>query len=400
MKYHPSHGDSLGSFTKEEYDLRFARAKRLMADAGIDALMITMDENLCYFSGLTGYDFNWSRWMHSWPQILLLPQEGEPEVIVHHIFSPSAHFCYPFKNVEVWSEGKEGDEPAYLKILDSRFKALGLSDKKIGCELGGEFRMDMPINEFNLLKSRNSGASFVDAGPILRELRLIKSEGELAYLRKACQVMDQAIEGMRERLHIGMMGNLAMQILREEVSKAGGRPLWELGSHFPDLFREDGGGDKPLVSGEYFTFDFGAMYGSYQGDYGRTWIIGEPSDEQVRDFDIAARVVTAAVEACAPGVRIADVVQASSDEIARSKARFFDTLTQSGAIGHGIGLNMGEAPGISPLSKEILQPGMVIALEPFIISDYGWINLEQMVAITEDSYELLSNSPLELFQIQ
>ncbi len=400
MKYHSSHGDSLGSFTKEEYDLRFARAKKLMAEAGLDALLITMDENLCYFSGLTGYDFNWSRWMHSWPQLLLLPLEGDPEAIVHHIFSPSATFCYPFKNLEVWSEGNEDDEPAYLNILDSRFKALGLSDKKIGCELGGEFRMDMPINEFNLLTSRNSGATFVNAGPILRELRLIKSEGELAYLRKACQVMDQAIEGMRERLHVGIMGNLAMQILREEVAKAGGRALWELGSHFPDLFREDGGGDKPLNSGEYFTFDFGAQYGSYQGDYGRTWIIGEPSEGQVSDFEIAARVVTAAVEACAPGVRIADVVKSSSDEIARAEARFFDTLTQSGAIGHGVGLNMGEAPGISPLSEEILKPGMVIALEPFIISDYGWINLEQMVAITEDGHELLSHSPLELFQIQ
>lgn len=399
MKLHPSHGDSLGSFTKEEYDLRFTRAKELMAEYGIDALLITMDENLCYFSGLTGHDFNWSRWMHTWPQILLLPLEGEPEAIVHHIFSPSATFCYPFNNVEVWSEGREDEEPAYLKILSDRFKALGLEDKKIGCELGGEFRMDIAINEFNLLTSRNTGATFVDAGPIFRELRLIKSEGELAYLRKACQVMDQAIEGMRERLHVGMMGNLAMQILREEVAKAGGRPLWELGSHFPDLFREDGGGDKQLNPGEYFTFDFGAMYGAYQGDYGRTWIIGEPSDGQVKDFDTAVRVVTSAVEACAPGVRIADVVQASTNEIARAEGRFYDTLTQSGAIGHGVGINMAEAPGISPLSEEVLRPGMVIALEPFILSDYGWINLEQMVAITEDGYELLSHAPLELHQI-
>ena len=230
-------------------------------------------------------------------------------------------------------------------------------------------------------------------------MRMIKSEGELAYIRKACLVMDQAIEGMRERLNIGMMGNTAMQILREEVAKAGGRPLWELGSHFPDLFREDGGADKPLTSGEYFTFDFGVMYGAYQGDYGRTWIIGEPHEGQVRDFEIAANVVAASVEACAPGVRVADVVQVSNDEIAKADARFFDTLTQSGAIGHGVGINMGEAPGITPLSEEVLRPGMVIALEPFILSNHGWINLEQMVAITEDGYQLLSQAPLELYRI-
>jgi Xaa-Pro aminopeptidase len=259
--------------------------------------------------------------------------------------------------------------------------------------------MDMAVNDLNTLFAQNPEASFVDAGPVLRELRVIKSEGELAYIRKACQIMDQAIEGMRAQLHSGMMGNAATQVLREEVGKAGGRPLWELGSHFPDLFREDGGGDKPLMPGEYFTFDLGVMYGAYQGDYGRTWIIGEPNDGQMKDFEIALNVVNASVEACAPGVRIADVVQASNNEITKAKARFFDTLTQSGAIGHGVGINMGEAPEISPLSDDVLRPGMVIALEPFILSDYGWINLEQMVAITEDGYELLSQAPLELFQI-
>jgi Xaa-Pro aminopeptidase len=392
VKLHESHGESLGSFTKEEYDRRFTHAKDLMVDAGLDALLITMDENLCYFSGLTGHDFNWSRWMHGWPQFLLIPQEGEPEAIVHHIFSPSATFCYPFNNVEVWSEGKLGDELPYLNILHSRLATLGLNDKRIGCELSGEFRMDMAVNDLNTLFAQNPEASFVDAGPVLRELRVIKSEGELAYIRKACQIMDQAIEGMRAQLHSGMMGNAAMQVLREEVGKAGG------------LFREDGGGDKPLMPGEYFTFDFGVMYGAYQGDYGRTWIIGEPNDGQRKDFEIAVNVVNASVEACAPGVRIADVVQASNNEIAKAKARFFDTLTQSGAIGHGaighgVGINMGEAPEISPLSDDVLRPGMVIALEPFILSDYGWINLEQMVAITEDGYELLSQAPLELFQI-
>jgi Xaa-Pro aminopeptidase len=96
---------------------------------------------------------------------------------------------------------------------------------------------------------------------------------------------------------------------------------------------------------------------------------------------------------------VADVVQVSNDEIAKADARFFDTLTQSGAIGHGVGINMGEAPGITPLSEEVLRPGMVIALEPFILSNHGWINLEQMVAITEDGYQLLSQAPLELYRI-
>jgi Xaa-Pro aminopeptidase len=61
---------------------------------------------------------------------------------------------------------------------------------------------------------------------------------------------------------------------------------------------------------------------------------------------------------------------------------------------------MAESPGIAPFSDDLLRPGMVVALEPFILSDYGWINLEQMVAITEDGYELLTHSPLELHRIQ
>lgn len=74
-------------------------------------------------------------------------------------------------------------------------------------------------------------------------------------------------------------------------------------------------------------------------------------------------------------------------------------ISSSGFIGHGIGLNMVEAPVMATYSQETLSPGMVLALEPCITSRYGWFNMERMILITDDGFELLSNAPIDLYEI-
>jgi Xaa-Pro aminopeptidase len=397
MKLHPSHGNIFGSFAQEEYDSRFERARTLMAASDIDALLISQHQNLCYFSGITGYDLNWSRWFSFFPSLVIIPATKEPEAIVHSIYMTSAPFAQNFNKMEFWSEIDPSSEPEYIRILQSRLEALGLDKAKIGCELGMGYRMELPFNDFKLITDRLRYADFVDCTPLITEMRIIKSEGEISYIRKACEVQDAAIAGMRDRLHEGMPGTAAQQILREETTKAGGRPMWELGSHYSGRPSE---GDRVLERGDIFTFDIGTLYGSYHADYGRTWVVGKPDTQQEKDHENAARAVNAAVDACSPGAIISDVVRKTYAEIEKSGAVFSKELTESGAIGHGVGLDMGEWPGMSPHMHDELRPGMVIALEPFILSNYGWFNMEQMIAITEDGTELLSRAPMDFFQIR
>lgn len=407
------------SFSKKEYDRRFERARELMAKEGIDTLLITQNQTHCYFSGLTGYDISWSRALYWWPQILIIPRDGEPEVIVHSIYEVAAGAmpariprtyikklgcaCYDFSNVEVWNESETGTPPLdrviYIKVLQERLEKLKLDKGTIGCELGPDFRMDMPFNDFMLLTKRLKNAKFVDGTPIISELRMIKSDAEVAYIRKACDIQDQAIERMRERLHEGMMGSTALNIMREEVGKAGGTVTWSLGIHF-------GGGpwpleDAPLKRGDLFTFDIGTMYGSYHADYGRTWVVGKPNSEQIKDHENAWRIVNAAVEACAPGAIISDVAKISLDEAKKAGVEDRLALMAPGLIGHGNGISTGEPPIIGLWDSTPLRTGMVLCLEPLLMSKkYEWINNEQQIVITEDGYELLSKASTDFYQIR
>jgi Xaa-Pro aminopeptidase len=402
MFMHSLHGEPDYSFAIEEYNRRFTRARKIMEALEIDALLISQLENLYYFTGLTYYDMAWSRYMYIWPNILLIPRDGEPEAIAHHIYQGSAYECYPFKNVEIWSERDFGEEPEYVQIVQERLRKLGLAKGVIGCEMGDDSRMELGFRHFSRIKESMKEAKFVDASPLICELRMIKSDAELAFIRMACGIQDQAIARLRERIHVGMQGDTARNIFREEVSKLGGRPLWELGSHFGGMLRPRGperGRDRQLKRGEIFNFDFGITYGSYHADYGRTWIVGTPNADQLRDYESAICAVKATVEACKPGALASEVVKICHAQIENADAQPETVISSSGFLGHGVGLNMAERPHLSLHSKAELRSGMVLALEPSIQSNYGWFNVEQMILVTDDGYELLSRAPMDFFQI-
>lgn len=402
MNLHPQHGEADFSFETPEYDLRLQSAREEMTNRNIDALLITQQENLHYFSGLTYYDVEWSRYMYIWPSMLIIPRDGEPEAIVHHVFQTSARSCYPFGNVEIWAEGGLDEDPEYVQLLLDRIEKLGLDTGAIGCELGDESRMEIPFKHFKRINEKMRGVEFVNASPMISELRMIKSEAEVAYIRKACEIQDQAIAGMRERIREGMLGSSIRRIFREEVGNLGGRPIWELGSHFGGMHRSrgpEGGRDKVLKCGEIFNFDVGILYGAYHADYGRSWVVGDPSPGQVRDHERTIQTLTATLAACKPGAIASDIVKTCYAEMEVVGAPVDTTLSSSGFIGHGIGLNMAERPYISLGSREIVEPGMVLSLEPSIMSEYGWYNFEQMILITREGYELLSRAPIDFYQI-
>lgn len=402
MNLHPQHGEADFSFEIHEYDRRLERARESMKERNIDALLITQQENLNYFSGLSYYDIEWSRYMYIWPNFLIIPADGEPEAIAHHVFQTNARACYPFNNVEIWAECSPDVDPEYISLIQDRIEKLGLDKRIVGCELGDESRMEIPFKHFTRINEKLRGVEFVDASPMISDLRMIKSAAEVVYLQKACEIQDQAIAGMRERIQGGMLGSSVRQILREEVSKYGGRLIWELGSHFGGMRRSrgpDGGRDKVLNRGEIFNFDMGILYGAYHADYGRTWIVGEPTAEQKKDHERTIQVLTATIEACQPGALASDIVKICYKEMEKLGAPIDTTLSSSGFIGHGVGLNMAERPYISLNSKERVKPGMVLALEPTIKSEHGWYNFEQMILITKNGYEFLSRAPVDLFQI-
>jgi len=154
-----------------------------------------------------------------------------------------------------------------------------------------------------------------------------------------------------------------------------------------------------LKHGDLVSLDLSVQYRGYQTDYGRSWIVGKPNSEQKRDYENTMLALSATLSECRPGAIASDIVKKCHSEMERVDSGIEEVISESGFLGHGIGLNMVERPLISLNSNEVLRPGMVLCLEPSALSEYGWYNFEQMILINENGYELLSKAPIDFFQI-
>ncbi len=152
-------------------------------------------------------------------------------------------------------------------------------------------------------------------------------------------------------------------------------------------------GDRRLQKGDFVTLDFGAVAKGYRSDMTRTVAIGEVSAEQREVYDTVLR----AQEACLRGLR-AGMTCAEGDRLARAvieQAGYGHAFRHS--TGHGVGIDIHEAPTMSPRSEDILQAGTVVTVEPGIYLEgrFG-VRIEDMVVVTETGIENLTGAPKEL----
>ena len=154
--------------------------------------------------------------------------------------------------------------------------------------------------------------------------------------------------------------------------------------------------DKTMKKGELVTVDFGAIYKGYQSDQTITFCLGKASKKQKLIYDTVKEAHDLAMQEVKAGVKVRKVDQTARDFI--KKARFGKYFGHG--LGHGVGLATHEAPSLSPLSKEKLEEGMVVTIEPGIyIPNWGGVRIEDMVVVKKDGYKLLTSSGRQLQEI-
>jgi Xaa-Pro aminopeptidase len=154
--------------------------------------------------------------------------------------------------------------------------------------------------------------------------------------------------------------------------------------------------EKLIEAGELVTLDFGALVNGYHADMTRAIAVGEISSELRRMFDAVLEAERAAVAALAPGVHGKDV-----DALARRVLAGYG-LEQyfTHSLGHGVGTQIHEDPRLSRLSADVLEPGMVVTVEPGVYIDgVGGVSIEDLCLITESGYERLSQSSTDFVQV-
>ena len=242
------------------------------------------------------------------------------------------------------------------------------------------------------------GVELVRAAGTVEALREVKDAGEVAVLRLACEAADAALADLVERgglrpgrtekevgreLETLMLNHGADGVSFETIVAAG--PNSAIPHHRPT--------DAVLATGDFVKIDFGALVCGYHSDMTRTFVLGQAAQWQLDIYELVATAQKAGREALAPGVALRDVDAASRQVIA--DAGYAENFGHG--LGHGVGLQIHEAPGINAAAAGTLLAGAAVTVEPGVyLPDRGGVRIEDTLVVGEKTPDLLTRFPKEL----
>jgi Xaa-Pro aminopeptidase len=381
-------------FSRREMDRRYARARDLMAEQGIDALVVTGEENFQYFAGTAA-----SIALHhslTRPSVLVLPLERDPLIITQ-------------SKIYVLMSTYISDIVEYFDVLSfphqvvaDVLKQVGLTRNRVGVELGREQRMGIPVGAYLALVDTLPRTSFVDAAELIIKLRMVKSAEELAYIRQAAEITGRA----RQRLFDGEIGP---GMTERDVVRSMRRLILEEGgdrTSFVHLQLDLPGSknqfhyERTLQKGMMLGVDAGAYVRMYTVDYPRMATLGKATDAHKRAHAAAREISREMAAALRPGVKCSDIHRLAVMGIEKAGATVDRPEKLVGSrFGHGQGMLITEPPNINPRDHTLLEPGMVLSTEPGIRLDGVYCLWEDVHVITGDGHEQLTLETPELREI-
>jgi Xaa-Pro aminopeptidase len=239
------------------------------------------------------------------------------------------------------------------------------------------------------------GVETAPAGGIVEGLRRVKDEGELALIEEAAKLADEAL---RWSIDQGLAGRTERSVARAfeaKIRELGGDPS------FPAIVAAGPNGalphaepgDREIGKGELIVFDMGAAIDGYCSDGTRTFATGDPGEEAIEVYEVVRRAQQASLDAIKAGIRGEDV-----DKVAREVIDAAGHGDRFGhGLGHGVGLELHEAPRLSLRSDDVLAAGEVVTVEPgiYLPGKLG-VRIEDLVIVTEAGLRNLSSLPKDL----
>lgn len=353
------------------------RAQARVAALDADAAIITHLPNVRYLTGLASSN-----------AAILVPASGTCLLATDSRYALAAERTCP--DVELLIE-------RYLVPAIGR-AAMGRGYRKVLFEA-----QDLTVASYEQLAAEAAGLSLRPAGPLVEGLRTVKDDAELAILARACQISCRAFEellpsirpGLTERqvataLERGMVDLGADGIAFETIVASG--PNGALPHHRA--------GDRALAQGDLVTIDFGARADGYHADMTRTVCLGEPAGWQRETYELVAAAQQAGIAAAAPGAELGDVDAAARDVIGDAgHAEHF----QHG-LGHGVGLEVHEAPSLGYGSTGRLAARVPVTIEPGVyLPGMGGVRIEDILVVggegTFGPGDLLTTTTRELLAL-
>ena len=352
-----------------------ARIDRLRAGldvAGCDALLVTHLVNVRYLTGFTG-------------SAGLLLVTGDDLLFV--------------------SDGRYRDQAA--EQLDAagvraRIEITGTEQRQVvagAAADAGVARLGLEADHVTWAQQRRyadewfTGAELVATSAVVEQLRLVKDAGEVARMEAAAAIADAALARVQPLLwREPTEAEVALDLDTEM------RRLGAAGPSFETIVAAGPNGAKPharpsarrIREGDLVVIDFGAVVDGYCSDMTRTLVVGEPTTDQRRQWDVVAEAQQAGVDAVAPGASTVAVDRACRSVIAA--AGWGEAFLH--ATGHGVGLDIHEAPRVAATGDATLAAGNVVTVEPGVyLPEHGGVRIEDTLLVTTDGCRALTRTP-------
>jgi Xaa-Pro aminopeptidase len=372
-------------FQRAEFDARLARARAALQREKLDAIVLFAQESLYY---LTGFDTSGFVFF----QCALLTAGGDEIVLLtRRPDLEQARRTSIITDVRLWYDQEGADPSRELKAI--------LEEKKLACgRIGIELRtFGLTADKYELVRRRlENWCELVDASHLVRNLRLLKSPAEIAYVRKAAELADRSLEAMLAAARPGAFeGDIAAAGVAA-ILAGGGDPAPSgpvLGSGERALLVRSATGFRHLDAVDQLTMEFSASYRHYCACLMRTIAIGKPNDRQCQMFEVTRDALAAMTEAARPGRPLGEIDEAHRrvyDQAGYGHARMAACGYSLGALYRPTWMDV--PPMLYAGNPLPAAPGMVLFLHAILIDAPRNLamSLGHTITITSAAAEVLS----------
>lgn len=347
------------------------RLRAYMQSIQATAVLLLQPENILYFSGFTG---------------------GEGALVV------------TATRAELWTDARYLEQAAQqagllYEIKNHQGKLASCIARTLTAEQVATVAYEPQGLTYFMYEAlaQETTSSFVPADVV--SLRAVKQQAEIAYTRRACAIADKAFAQTVAELHAGMTEREVATMLESKMLLLGSEEksfTTIVASGTRSAMPHGTATDKVIEVGDFVTFDFGAVCHGYHSDMTRTLVMGRASTEQKEWYALVQ-------EGQRLGVALLHVGASCRDIDAQVRAFFAQHGVEryfTHSLGHGTGLEIHEAPVLSPRSTETLKENMIVTVEPglYIEGKYG-VRIEDSLAITATGCELLTQTSKELMEL-
>lgn len=379
---------------KYELEQRVQRFQTLLQEQSLDGALIIQNVDVFYFSGTM-------QRCH-----LFIPAQGQPVLMVKRSFL-RAQKESALENIVHLTNPKQIPK----LLLSYGYGSL----KTLGLELDV-----LPVDQYQRYQKLFAQTRIVDVSPLIRSLRLIKSAYELTIIKESAALNQEIYSFVRKSLRAGISELEFAGMVEAECRKRGHHGLLRLrgfnqeltyghlmsgtnlavSSYFdgptggmgPDPTFPQSSDYKMICENEPILVDYGFVYDGYIVDQTRIFCLGKLPNHMVKAYTAAQRIQERIKEIAKPGVTCAELYRKALcvAEASGFEAHFMGYPERVQFVGHGVGLELDEAPVIAAGVKTPLAEGMVLAIEPKFVFEDGAVGIENTFVVTADGLETIT----------